>query len=154
MISRLVLFGATGDLAGRFLLPALAALRASRRVPDDFAVLATAPEPWDEETFRRHAAERLAEHDVAPADRDALLQTLRYRPADATDAAAVAELVAAAGPGPLAAYVALPPALFGQVVAALGAAGQPGRAREAVRREPRRRRAPQPRRGRDLRRGG
>lgn len=34
MIERLVLFGATGDLAGRYLLPALAALHVSGRLPE------------------------------------------------------------------------------------------------------------------------
>src|SRR3954452_18696530 len=133
MIGRLVLFGATGDLAGRFLLPALAALRAAGRLPDDFSVLATAANPWDEARFRRHAAERLAAHDVPPAHRDALARMLRYRAADATDAADVAEVVAAAaGPGPLAAYVAFAPGLFGPVVAARGAGGPPAGSRVAL----------------------
>ena len=42
MIANLVLFGASGDLAGRFLLPALATLHASGRLPDDFAIVGTA----------------------------------------------------------------------------------------------------------------
>ena len=34
MITNLVLFGASGDVAGRFLLPALATLHASGRLPE------------------------------------------------------------------------------------------------------------------------
>ena len=39
MIERLVLFGATGDLAGRYLLPALAALHAAGRLPERFEII-------------------------------------------------------------------------------------------------------------------
>ena len=125
MIRNLVLFGATGDLAGRFLLPALAALRSAGRLPDDFAIVGSAREPWDDERFRRHAAERLDEHagDVPREHRAALTRTLRYRPADATSSAEIAEILGTVGSGPLAAYVALPPAVFAPVVTALGAAG-------------------------------
>ena len=62
MIRRLILFGATGDLAGRFLLPALAKLHAAGELPDNFRVVASAREQRDDETFRRHMAERLAQH--------------------------------------------------------------------------------------------
>jgi glucose-6-phosphate 1-dehydrogenase len=42
MIERLLLFGATGDLAGRFLLPALAELGASGRLLGAFEVIGAA----------------------------------------------------------------------------------------------------------------
>ncbi len=58
MIERLLLFGATGDLAGRFLLPALAELYDEGKLPDGFRVVSTAREDWDDEAFRRHAARR------------------------------------------------------------------------------------------------
>jgi glucose-6-phosphate 1-dehydrogenase len=134
VIGNLVLFGATGDLAGRFLLPALAALRATGRLPDDFVIVGSARERWDDETFRRHIAERLAEHasDVPREHREALIRTLHYRSADATNTAGVAEVVRSVGPGPLAAYVALPPNLFGPVVTALAAAGLPAGSRVAL----------------------
>ena len=59
MIERLLLFGATGDLAGRFLLPALAELHDEGKLPDGFRVVGAAREDWDDEAFRRHAARRL-----------------------------------------------------------------------------------------------
>jgi glucose-6-phosphate 1-dehydrogenase len=79
VITNLVLFGATGDLAGRYLLPALAALRAANRLPDGFAVLGTARQALDDEGFRRHADERLTEHaaDVPSQHRQALTRSLR-----------------------------------------------------------------------------
>ncbi len=56
MIKRLVLFGATGDLAGRFLLPALAELYDSGQLPADVRVVASARQDWDKDTFRHRAA--------------------------------------------------------------------------------------------------
>jgi glucose-6-phosphate 1-dehydrogenase len=122
MIERLVLFGATGDLAGRFLLPALAALRAAGRLPDDFAVAACAREELAEDAFKRLAAERLAEHagDLPASAREWLERALSYRPVDVADAGSVADVV---GDEPEAAYLALPPSTFPDAVRALAGAG-------------------------------
>ena len=134
MITNLVLFGASGDLVGRFLLPALATLRAADRLPEPFAVVGTARTPWDDEAFRQYAAEQLAEHatDVPPEHRDALTRSLRYRPADITDAQDVTTVIRLAGDGPVAAYLALPPGLFGATATALGDAGLPAGSRIAL----------------------
>jgi glucose-6-phosphate 1-dehydrogenase len=59
MIKRLLLFGATGGLVGRFLLPALAELYDEGRLPDGFRVVGAARQDWDDETFQRHVAQRL-----------------------------------------------------------------------------------------------
>jgi glucose-6-phosphate 1-dehydrogenase len=134
VFAKLLLFGATGDLAGRFLLPALATLRAAARLPDAFAVVGSGRQAWDDDAFRGHAEERLAEHagDVPSEHREALTRALRYRPADVTDANDVASVLGAAGDGPVAAYLALPPGLFGPAVTALGAAGLPPGSRVAL----------------------
>jgi glucose-6-phosphate 1-dehydrogenase len=134
MIANLVLFGASGDLAGRFLLPALATLRASGRLPEDFTIVGTARTAWDDEAFRRHVRERLAEHAAAvpPDQREALTRSLRYRQADLTDPRDVAAVVGQAGEGPVAAYLALPPALFHATVTAMGTAGLPPGSRIAL----------------------
>jgi glucose-6-phosphate 1-dehydrogenase len=134
VIANLTLFGATGDLAGRFLLPALASLRANGQLPEDFTVVGTARETWDDDAFRRHAAERMAEHapEVPAEQREALTRSLRYRPAELTDAADVAAVVDLVGAGPVAAYLALPPGLFAGTVEALGAAGLPAGSRLAL----------------------
>jgi glucose-6-phosphate 1-dehydrogenase len=134
VIRNLVLFGASGDLAGRFLVPALATLRASGRLPEDFAIVGTARARWDGEAFRRHVSERLAEHapGVPPEHRDALTRSLRYRSADLTDPHDVATVIRLVGDGPVAAYLALPPGLFGATVTALGDAGLPAGSRIAL----------------------
>jgi glucose-6-phosphate 1-dehydrogenase len=107
MIEKLVLFGATGDLAGRYLLPALAALHAAGRLPETFHVLGAAREELDDAAFQRSIAERLEEHaaDVPAASRAAVVRALRYRPVDVGDAQSVARLLGPGGP-PVAAYLA------------------------------------------------
>jgi glucose-6-phosphate 1-dehydrogenase len=130
MIERLALFGATGDLAGRYLLPALAALHAAGRLPEGFQVIGGSRENLDEDAFRRTAAERVEEHaaDVPAAAREAVVRSLRYGPVDVTDAESVALLVGR-GRGPVAAYLALPPGLFPATVTALASAGLPAGSR-------------------------
>jgi glucose-6-phosphate 1-dehydrogenase len=140
MIERLLLFGATGDLVGRFLLPALAELYDEGKLPDGFRVVGTARKDWNDETFRRHAARRLEQHvatDVSAASHQALVRSLCYRKVDFDDPGSVAEAVAAAGgesvagarAQSVAAYLALPPVGFPAALRALGAVGLPSGSR-------------------------
>ncbi|MFG2074538.1 glucose-6-phosphate 1-dehydrogenase [Nonomuraea maritima] len=123
MINRLVVFGATGDLNARYLLPALTALRAAGHLDDRFQLTGVGRVDWTDEEFRRWAAEQLERHDrSSPAEaRKAITESARYLRADATDVADVASAVV--GDGPVAAYLALPPAVFPGTVAALRDAG-------------------------------
>ena len=119
MIGRLVIFGATGDLAARFLLEAIAALRAAGELPDGFSLTGVGREDWDDVRFGEWAAAQLARFagDQPEQARRAVVASARYRAADVTDPAAVATAVA--GDGPVAVYLALPPAVFPAAVAAL-----------------------------------
>ncbi len=130
MISRMILFGATGDLAGRFLLPALAALAERGELAEDFRLVGCAPEAWDDARFRRHAAQRLGEHapDVEDAVRDRLLGALSYDQLDIKDATGIESLVGG-GEGPLTAYIALPASLFPDAIRGFGATGLPAGSR-------------------------
>jgi glucose-6-phosphate 1-dehydrogenase len=123
MINRLVIFGATGDLNARYLLPALAALRAAGHLDDRFELTCVDRADWTGEEFQRWAAEQLDRHDVSsPAEaRQAITKPTRYLRADATDVADVASAIA--GDEPVAVYLALPPAVFPGTVAALRDAG-------------------------------
>jgi glucose-6-phosphate 1-dehydrogenase len=49
VIGRLVVFGGTGDLMGRYLLPGLAALRTRGHLPERFEVVGAAPGDWGDE---------------------------------------------------------------------------------------------------------
>jgi glucose-6-phosphate 1-dehydrogenase len=125
MIERLAIFGATGDLTGRYLLPGLVALRAAGQLDDRFQLLGAGREDWDSETFRRWAAEQLDRHagDAPPTTRQAVVSAARYRQVDLADPTSVAAVIA--GDGPVAAYLALPPVVFPTAVASLHDAGLP-----------------------------
>jgi len=60
--SALVLFGATGDLAARKLLPAVYDLLADGRLPERFRLLAVVRGGQDEASFRAHAREAIGAH--------------------------------------------------------------------------------------------
>jgi glucose-6-phosphate 1-dehydrogenase len=138
VITRLVLFGASGDLAGRFLLPALVALRGQGRLPAGLSVLGAAGQDWDDDAFRRFASERLEHHaaDVPTSTREALVASLRYRQVDVADAASVASLLrtdpSALDGEPLVAYLALPQGLFAPALTTLAEAGLPEGSRVAI----------------------
>lgn len=125
MIDRLAIFGATGDLTARYLLPGLAALRAAGALGDGFRLTGAGRQEWSSTDFRRWASTQLDRHGgqlPAPA-REAVVASSDYRRADVTDPASVAAVVA--GAGPVAAYLALPPAVFPAAVAALHRADLP-----------------------------
>ena len=60
--STLVLFGATGDLAARKLLPAVYDLLADGRLPERFRLLAVVRGEQDEASFREHARAAIGAH--------------------------------------------------------------------------------------------
>ena len=125
VIDRLVIFGGTGDLTGRYLLPALAALRASGHLSQEFELVAASRENWDDEQFRNWAAGWI-HREAGSVDADAtttLVRSSRYQQLDLADPASVAACVA--GEGPAAVYLALPPAVFPIAVSALHRAGIP-----------------------------
>ena len=134
MITNLVLFGASGDLAGRFLFPALANLCAIDRLQGELVIVGSARQRWDDDAFRKHVTESLATHaaGVPVEDRDALVRSLRYRASDVGNAEDVAGVISLASEGPVAAYVALPPGLFGATVTALAEARLPPGSRIAL----------------------
>ncbi len=129
MISTFVLFGATGDLAGRFLLPAFAALHAAGALPEDFSITGAALEDWDDVTFRRHSRQWLDQQAGKLPDSavEALLRSLRYQQVDLRDPSSVAHMTGVTGSNlfdrPVAVYLALPPGVFPIASNALSKAG-------------------------------
>jgi len=57
----LVIFGASGDLTHRKLVPALFELFQQRRLPSEFALLGCARRPWSDEEFRSKMAEAMGD---------------------------------------------------------------------------------------------
>jgi glucose-6-phosphate 1-dehydrogenase len=133
VIDQLLVLGASGDLAGRYLLPALAQLQEAGRLPEQLAIVGVACDDWDTAAFRGHLAGRLEHHaaTVAPGAREALVAMASYQRPDAGDAAALAGALDQAK-GPVVAYLALPPGAFGPAIGALAAVGLPEGSRVVV----------------------
>ena len=78
----MVIFGATGDLSGRKLLPALYNLARQRSLPAGVAVVGAAMTEMSDGAFRKHAAQRIRQFSrTQPIDDrvlDALLSSLHY----------------------------------------------------------------------------
>ncbi len=55
----IVIFGASGDLTRRKLVPALYDLAQGNHLPSSFAIMGTARSPYDDESFRTHLHEQL-----------------------------------------------------------------------------------------------
>ena len=130
-ISNLLLFGATGDLSHRMLLPSLYGLHAEGLLPDDLAIVATARSALDDAAFRASAIEALAEH--VPADffdrsvADAFVERLTYVALDATQPEGFARLAEKIDPARgLAIFLSTAPTLFKATIDGLVGAGLTG----------------------------
>lgn len=130
MIERLVLLGATGDLAGRLIFPALAALRANGEI-DELRVVGAAPEDLDDDSFRQCIEQQLERHasDIDRAARGELLRSLTYVRIDLDERAGLGRAI---DEDPTCVYLALPPRLFPKAVDVLSAARLPRGSRVAV----------------------
>jgi glucose-6-phosphate 1-dehydrogenase len=122
MIERLILLGASGDLTGRLLMPAVAQLAEAELLPPGFTIVGSANTDWSTEDFRQHIAGALERHAiVGSATRDAVIKMLTFQPADVTRPEDVSKLVGGDHPDTLV-YLALPQGVFEPVLAALAAA--------------------------------
>lgn len=127
LADKLVLFGATGDLSQRMLLPSLCALHADGLVPQDLQIIGTARSEYGDTDFRAFAAKALEQ--FLPEDRKSaitgFLERLNYQTLDATraeDFPALAEKVGTPRHG-VAMFLSTAPSLFEQTIAGLSACG-------------------------------
>jgi glucose-6-phosphate 1-dehydrogenase len=130
----IIIFGASGDLTSRKLIPALFSLQRKGRLPAGFHVVGMARSDKDSAAFRSElqAAVGQADPDAWPA----FAGQIEYLRGDPTDAAALARLdnllTAFERTGGGAAhrlyYLATPPHVYADVVQRLGAAGMVDRA--------------------------
>jgi glucose-6-phosphate 1-dehydrogenase len=133
----MVIFGASGDLTKRKLLPSLYNLAKKNILPREFALVGCAIEQIGQDEFRRAVRHNLSEYGGAGEHCrfcDWLLDRLYYLPGDLRDPATYArlkELLAEVDRkngtnGNYFYYLATVPALFGEVVRQLGTAGLAG----------------------------
>ena len=126
-ISTLVMFGATGDLARRMLLPSLYGLDADGLLPDGLRIIGTARTTLDDAGFRERADAALHEHlpdgfySAGVADR--FLSRLHYVPVDINDGAGFARLATAIGDPchGVGIFLSTAPSLFKPVIDGLSA---------------------------------
>ena len=79
----LVIFGASGDLTHRKLVPALFELFKQRRLPSEFAILGCARRPWSDEKFREEMKQALkVEVEENPEAWNKFADYLFYEPVD------------------------------------------------------------------------
>jgi glucose-6-phosphate 1-dehydrogenase len=130
----MVIFGATGDLTKRKLIPALYNLVNDGLLPDAFAIVGIGRSPLSEEDFRQHMTEDLRQFatvDIDEAKLEWLLQRMRYVAGDLTDEATfhrlgetLAKVDTELGTaGNYLYYLAVPPSLFADYIQRLSEAG-------------------------------
>ena len=124
-----VLFGATGDLAARMVLPAFDQLQRRELLPADWRLIGSGRGERSDDEFRDHVRDALAEHGDGDAA-DGLADRLRFAGGGFTpdDPGQLADAVAAAreelGDGAqLVHYLAVPPGAFEGITRALDAHG-------------------------------
>ena len=130
-VSTLLLFGATGDLAHRMLLPSLYGLHADGLLPDDFRIVCTARSELDDEQYRASAVEALKEHVPAnfydPKSALVFSRRLTYVVLDATKPEGFKRLAKTVDPDAgLAIFLSTAPTLFKAVIDGLEAVGLTG----------------------------
>ena len=127
----IVIFGASGDLTRRKLLPALFRLAASQRLPPAISIVGIARTAWTDDEFRNQFRASLAEFaDTAGVSSeviDSLSAGMHYLAGELDDPALYARLrdllaTQAADQGVLF-YLAIPPSAYSSVIERLGAAG-------------------------------
>jgi glucose-6-phosphate 1-dehydrogenase len=129
----LLLFGVTGDLARRMLLPSLFGLDADGLLPEGLTIVGTARHDIGDEGLRDEArkvvAPLAAERKLSPQLVDRFLARLSYVPADASDPASFAALgdkLGSRADRGLAIFLSTAPSLFEPTIAGLEQAGLAG----------------------------
>jgi glucose-6-phosphate 1-dehydrogenase len=141
-----VIFGASGDLTKRKLIPALYNLFKYEVLPEEFFVLGMARREKSDEDFRRQLRSDVDElgFPVEAESWDAFARRLHYLAGDGSDAASYEQLKAAisrlseehGAPSSIVFYLAVAPNLYGEITRRLGAVGLvhegPGHGRRVV----------------------
>ena len=138
----IVIFGATGDLAKRKLLPGLFHLASAHLLPEHYRIVGTAPAQFaiSPEEFRKHAHDAVAEFGIAKPTGsvwNTFESALTFGAADPGDpsplVAAVHEAETSLGGSPSRLFhLAIPPGAFESVIEMLGSSGLAGGSRVII----------------------
>lgn len=131
----MVIFGASGDLTSRKLVPALYNLARERRLPAGFSVVGFARRDWDDAQFREILLEGVNSNSRSGAAESGLWQSfaegISYHQSEFSDAAGYATLAERLRAideqrgtgGNRVFYLATPPDAYAEIIAQLGAHG-------------------------------
>ncbi|MCD9031276.1 glucose-6-phosphate dehydrogenase [Luteimonas sp. Y-2-2-4F] len=124
MHDTLLLFGATGDLAQRYLFPSLLHLLRDRLLPESFRIVAVGRTEHDDAGFRDWLRGRIDDGDARNREAlEDLLRRIHYHPLDLQDADAIAAALSRYADRPSVSYLSTPPNLFAPACRGLKAAG-------------------------------
>ncbi|MGQ4582230.1 glucose-6-phosphate dehydrogenase [Lysobacter sp. F60174L2] len=131
--SLLTIFGATGDLARRMLLPSLYGLEGDGLLPPALRILGTARSDLDVDGFKALVAASIGQYVPAAERNDAtlarLLQRIHYQAASVDDAAsmqALCDVIAGLRDGDIVYHLSTAPRWYAPICDALGAHGLGG----------------------------
>jgi glucose-6-phosphate 1-dehydrogenase len=127
----IVIFGASGDLAHRKLLPALFNLYRKKRIPENFQILGFATRAWDDDKFRiemDNAANEFCTYEYSSDEWREFAKHLHYMSGNFTsqeDYKRLSDKLKELEPGPSDRmfYLATAPRFFLQIVQSLGQTG-------------------------------
>ncbi len=131
-VAKMLLFGGTGDLAQRMLLPSLYNLHADGLLPEALTITGSARTEHDDKGYQQLAREALDEFlpdERKDADQiDGFLKRLRYQSADLSEASSFDALAEKLGDvsGGLAIYLSTAPSLFEPGIQGLSKVGLAG----------------------------
>jgi len=134
----MVIFGASGDLAQRKLLPSLYRLSREGALPGGFVVLGTGRRDWDDEAFRevvRRSFDEYLGEELTPQVWEDFSERLHFLSGSFKESAFYDEVQTRmgepdeekVGAGNLLFYLAVPPTAFVPIIQGLGRAGLSGR---------------------------
>ena len=126
----IVIFGATGDLNRRKLMPALFRLACDRKLPSAFSIIGTARSPLSQEDFRAKMGESVKQfQEDGPFDEDqwaGFVKNIHYVGGDLSDPAlykALSDKLTKLGRPNVLHYLSIQPSFYPEVVERLGVAG-------------------------------
>lgn len=126
-----ILFGATGDLAARLVLPALHKLYQRGLISEKFVILGTSQEEMSDEEFANYARESIEESNQLDNSDEQFFKHCRYQNADNTEAEDLKQLLKKIKdvkqefdtPEEFTYYYAIPPSLFNETTTNMNEAG-------------------------------
>jgi glucose-6-phosphate 1-dehydrogenase len=135
----IIIFGGSGDLSRRKLVPALLSLHRKGRLPGNTNIIGFSRTPFSHDRYRNHLREGIETYNPAVFDADAwasFAEHLYYSPGDSDTGEGYESLRAflerlEKGPANRLYYCATTPTLFGPIAQALGRLGMAGGIRDS-----------------------